>query len=186
MMMIETSPCSLSSRDQVEDQRAFLGAHRGERLVEQQDLRVGVDRAGHRDRLPLAAGQLGDVGASTDGMATPISSRCSRASRFIVRLYSSGPATFSRLRNMLWYTRAALTSARSWYTASMPSDRAWSTDSQAHLLAVEQDPARGRRLEAAQDLEQGGLARAVVADAGRAPRPWPRCRLTSVSAVTAP
>src|SRR5215475_7413008 len=32
------------------------------------------------------------------------------------------------------------------------------------LLTVEQDPPGGRRLEAADDLQQGGLARAVVAD----------------------
>ena len=56
----------------------------------------------------------------TEGMRMPISSRCSRASRFIARLFSSTPLTFSRFRNMLWYTVSWLTRARSWYTASMP------------------------------------------------------------------
>ena len=40
--------------------RALLGAHRGQRLVEQQDVGVGVDGAGDRDRLALAAGQARD------------------------------------------------------------------------------------------------------------------------------
>ena len=65
---------------------------------------------------------------STDGMLIPTSSRYCRASRFIVRLDSSGQRTFSRFRNMLWYTLSWFTRARSWYTTSMPSDRAWSTD----------------------------------------------------------
>ena len=46
----------------------------------------------------------------------------------------------------------------------MPSERAWSTDLIAYLLPAKQDPAGVRRLEAAQDLEQGGLAGAVVTD----------------------
>jgi hypothetical protein len=39
-------------------------------------------------------------------------------------LFSSGQRTFSRFRNMFWYTVSWLITARSWYTASMPSDRA--------------------------------------------------------------
>ena len=63
--MIETLPSCLQARDEVEDHRALLGAHRRQRLVEQDDVRVGVDRARDRDRLALAAGQArhGDVDA---------------------------------------------------------------------------------------------------------------------------
>ena len=48
--------------DQLEDQPALLGAHRGERLVEQDDLGVGEDRARDRDRLALAARERRDLG----------------------------------------------------------------------------------------------------------------------------
>ena len=44
----------LQARDQVEDHRALFRAHRRERLVEQDDVGVGVDRARDRDRLALA------------------------------------------------------------------------------------------------------------------------------------
>ena len=44
--------------DQLEDQAALAGAHGGERLVEEQDARRRVGRAGDRDRLPLAAREL--------------------------------------------------------------------------------------------------------------------------------
>ena len=59
-MIIETRPSSLQALDQVEDERALLGAHRRERLVEQQDVGLGVHRAGDRDRLALAAGEPRD------------------------------------------------------------------------------------------------------------------------------
>jgi PAS domain S-box-containing protein len=50
----------LEPQDEVKDQRALLDPHRGEGLVQEQDLGVGEHRARHRDRLPLTAGQLGD------------------------------------------------------------------------------------------------------------------------------
>ena len=46
----------------------------------------------------------------------------------------------------------------------MPSERAWSTDLKTTCFAVQQDPPGVGLVEAAQDLEQGGLARAVVAE----------------------
>ena len=51
----------LQPLDEVEDQRRLLGAHRRRRLVEQQHPRLLVDRAGDRDRLPLAAGERGHL-----------------------------------------------------------------------------------------------------------------------------
>ena len=50
----------LELRDEVKDHRAFLDPHRGQRLVQEQDLGVVEDRARHRDRLPLTAGQRAD------------------------------------------------------------------------------------------------------------------------------
>ena len=52
----------LQALDEVEDQRPLLGAHRRERLVEQDDVGLLVDRAGHGDRLPLAAREACDWG----------------------------------------------------------------------------------------------------------------------------
>src|SRR5690349_1164054 len=52
---------ALEVSDQVEDHRALLDAHGGQRLVEEQDLGVGEHRAGHRDGLPLTAGQAGHL-----------------------------------------------------------------------------------------------------------------------------
>src|SRR5690348_7941475 len=51
----------LQVADQIEDHRALLDAHGGQRLVEEQDLGVGEHRAGHRDGLPLTAGQAGHL-----------------------------------------------------------------------------------------------------------------------------
>ena len=50
----------LEAGDQVEDERALLGAHGGERLVEQQDVGLGVHGPSDRDRLTLTAGQARD------------------------------------------------------------------------------------------------------------------------------
>src|SRR4051794_26774079 len=46
-------PALAQARDEVEDDRAFLDAHRRERLVQQQDARLCVQRPGDRDRLAL-------------------------------------------------------------------------------------------------------------------------------------
>ncbi len=55
--MIETSPFAFEPLDQLEDQPALLRPHRGQGLVEQEDVGLAaVDRPRDRDRLPLPAG----------------------------------------------------------------------------------------------------------------------------------
>ena len=49
---------SCSRRSQLPQLLPHLGVERAERLVEQQHLRLGRERAGQRDALPLAAGEL--------------------------------------------------------------------------------------------------------------------------------
>ena len=58
--MIETLPSSFSRAIRSRIIAALLGAHRRERLVEQQDVGVAGDRARDRDRLTLTAGQPRD------------------------------------------------------------------------------------------------------------------------------
>ena len=54
------------------------------------------------------------TGAFTDGICTPISSRCSLASLRMTRFRTRGQRICSRLRNMFWNTVSWLTRARSW------------------------------------------------------------------------
>src|SRR6202012_38423 len=86
--------------DQVQDDGAFLDAHRGQRLLPPQDVWVG----GETPRAPDAAGggppDSWAPSTLTDGIRMRISSRCSRASRFMTRLFSSTPLVRSRFRNM--------------------------------------------------------------------------------------
>jgi hypothetical protein len=49
------APLLLQAGDEVEDESALLGAHGRQRLVEQQDVRLGVNRARHGDGLALPA-----------------------------------------------------------------------------------------------------------------------------------
>ena len=88
-MMIETSPVGSQARDQVEDHRALLGAHRRQRLVEQDDVGVRVHRARDRDRLALAAGEARD-GHVQPRMLMPISSSAVRVSRAHPRFARNG------------------------------------------------------------------------------------------------
>ena len=104
--MIETRPLGLSSLDQVEDQRALLGAHRRERLVEQQDL-VGVARETvRRPRSPAAGRRTAAAsGTSTLGMLiADLVEACARelAHLALVEEAGSEPRDLSRRRNRFW------------------------------------------------------------------------------------
>ena len=65
---------------------------------------------------------------------------------------------------MLWATDRVGTSARSWKTVSIPSERAWSTERRTDLLAVDEQPAAVGAMQPAQHLDERRLARAVIAD----------------------
>ena len=55
------------------------GIHGAERLVHQQDGRIGGERPGHADALLLAAGELGGVALSRGAEASPTTSSSSVA-----------------------------------------------------------------------------------------------------------
>ena len=102
--------------DEVEDLLGLGDAERGGRLVEDDELAVPQHGAGDRDRLPLAAGQAGDLLAhrlQRCGRTGP--SSVSRARCSIVGLVEDDAALArSRPRNMLWTTSRLSHSARSW------------------------------------------------------------------------
>jgi hypothetical protein len=102
MMMTDTSPRSFRSRTRSRIS-ALLGAHRGQRLVQQQDLGVRVDRSGAtRDGLALPAGELWHTSHGDVGQVDAHVLQVLGGPRRIARLLSSGQRTISRLRNMLW------------------------------------------------------------------------------------
>src|SRR3954466_1975806 len=127
------------------------------------------------------------TGTSRRGTFTPIWSSAVRASCFIARFARNGvgPMRSSRLRNMLWKTESSLTSARSWYTQSMPSERAWSTErssTSSPLTTIR--PSSGfwkpEMVLISVDLP------APLSPSSPRTSPLRRCRLMSRSAVTGP
>ncbi len=125
--------------------------------------------------------------ALTEGMLTPISSRCSLASlrMILVRSNGIGRATGSRFRNMFWYTGSWLISARSWYTTSMPASLACCTE--LHETSL---PSRYMAPEVGGWNPQMILIKvdlpAPLSPSRPRISPRPSRRFTSVSAVTAP
>ena len=63
MSSVVCCSCLLDLQHLVAEQQARLLVERGERLVHQQDPRLGGERARDRDALPHAAGQLGGIAA---------------------------------------------------------------------------------------------------------------------------
>ena len=163
MMMIETLPCDLEPVDQIQDDGAFLHAHGGQRLVEQQDLGFRIDRAGDRDRLALPAGQLGDLGIHRRDVHAHVV-------EVLLGLLAHGPVAQQRPADLLPVQEhvvvdGELVDQREVLVHRVDAERAGVVDRlDRDLLALQDDPPAGGRLEAAEDLEQGGFARAVVAD----------------------
>src|SRR3954468_24793558 len=127
------------------------------------------------------------TGTSRRGTFTPIWSSAVRASCFIARFARNGvgPMRSSRLRNMLWKTESSLTSARSWYTQSIPSERAWSTErSSVSSPRTYSVPSSGfwkpDMILISVDFP------APLSPSSPSTSPFFRCRLTSRSAVTGP
>src|SRR4051812_34359901 len=158
-------PALAQARDEVEDDRAFLDAHRREWLVEQQDARLRVQRAGDRDRLALAAGQAqhrrvdrGDVHADVADVLLGFLAHAAvveqperkRVEQLPVEKHVVEDAQLVDQREVLVNGVDPLR-ARVGYGVQL--DR----------LAVEHDRAGVGLVEAAEDLHQRRLARAVVA-----------------------
>src|SRR3954453_14989755 len=127
------------------------------------------------------------TGTSRRGTFTPIWSSAVRASCFIARFARNGvgPMRSSRLRNMLWKTESSLTSARSWYTQSIPSEGAWSTErSSTSSPLTTSRPSSGfwkpEMILISVDLP------APLSPSSPSTSPLRRCTLMSRSAVTGP
>jgi hypothetical protein len=150
--------------DEVEHQRPLAHAHRRQRLVEQQDAGVRVDRAGDRDRLPLAARQprhrhlhRGDVDADLgDRLAGPL------AHRAVVEQ----PERVDDLAVEEDVVEdAQLVDQREVLIDGVDPERAGVDDRvQLDRLVVEVDRPRVRLVVAREDLDQRRLAGAVVAE----------------------
>ena len=163
-MIIETSPSSLSRwiRSRI---CALLGAHRGQRLVEEEDVGARVDGAGDRDRLALAAGEAGHrrlqprhVDADLiQGFAGPALHLADRQER------QRGMRLLAAQEHVL--EDGELVDQRQVLVDGVDPQRPRLVDAARRVwLAPQEHLAPVRFLEAADDLHQGRLAGAVVAE----------------------
>src|SRR5581483_7541235 len=155
----------LEPAHQVEDHRAFLDAHRGQRLVEQQDLGVGVDRPGYRDGLALATGQHRYLGVDRRDVDADLvqvlpgqlahhpgaQQRDRPGNRLPVQEHVLVHRELVDQRQVLVHHVDA---GRPGLLHRVPRD----------LVALQVHGPRGGRLEAADDLDKGGLTRPVVTE----------------------
>ena len=167
------------------EQHLDLGrAKRRGRLVHDQDRGVERHRLGDLDQLLLADPQVLHQHVGPDAGLQPIQELARRAapapcgrceSRLVISRVAKMFSATDRLPNRL----------SSWNTMPMPRAHGIAGRGEGHLLAVQQDPALRRLLDAGDDLHQRRLAGAVLADqhvdrAARAPRNWRasprRCR----------
>src|SRR6266545_1750625 len=156
-------PAFLEVADQIEDERALLGPHRGERLVQQQDLGIRVDRAGHGDGLPLAAGQLGHL--RVDGLDP-----YAHVVEVLPGALAHDAVVEQRPAHDLAVEEHVVVDGQLVDQREVLVDRVDAEGPgvvhglEGHLLAVDEEPPRIRLLEPAEDLHQRRLAGAVVAD----------------------
>jgi hypothetical protein len=152
-------------RDQGQDHRALLGAHRGQRLVEQDDVGVRGDGAGDRVRLALAAGQARAGHVDARQFDADLVVRLARVAR-----HRAAGQERERLVDLLAAQEhvrrhGQLVDEREVLVDAVDPERARVVDRlELGLLATQQDPPLVRLLEARDDLDQGRLAGAVVAE----------------------
>src|ERR1700730_8824680 len=152
---------ALQVLDQFQDHRPFLGAHRRQRLVQQQHLGVRGHRPGHRDGLALATGQLGHLGVDRgDAHPDPVELLLGGAPHAPVgQQRPAGPLPVQEHV----VVDGELVDQRQVLVHGVDAERAGVVHRlQRDLLALQDDPSRGRGLKAAHDLDQRGFARAVV------------------------
>src|SRR3954453_9549895 len=127
------------------------------------------------------------TGTLSRGTLTPISSSAARVSRRICARArnGSGRLTTSRRRNMFCTTSSSLTSARSWYTQSIPSERAWSTERSSTSSPLTTSRPSSGFWKPDRILIRGDFP-APLWPSKRSTWPLPRRRLMSCSAVTGP
>ena len=161
--------------DQLRRARRPLVVEAAGRLVEQQELRLRRERARELDALLDAERQIGDArGArhrarsrnsiSSQAMsASACSSRRIQGRRSALLRKSLRPSGWPPTRT-LSSTDMVRNSARFWNVRPMPMSAMRCGGRSRMVRALEQDVARGRRVEAAQAVEQRGLAGAVRPD----------------------
>ena len=132
-----------------------------ERLVHQQHRRVGGQRPGHADALPLAAGELGGVAVAVDGGVEADRGRAARrpASRMRLRSQPSSRGTVPTfVAHGLVREEADVLD-----DVADPAAQLVGVDA-GDVLAAEQDPAGGRLDEPVDHLHRRRLAAARGAD----------------------
>ena len=152
-----------AAHDRVEQLDLVVG-ERGRRLVHLDDPRVDRERLHDLDDLLLGDGEGAHRGIRVDavdaelGRAAPASrgpSPCGRRSR---------RACGSRPRNTFCATVRSGSRLNSWKTVASPARAAWTGCVNAHLVAAERDRAGVALVDAREDLHEGRLAGAVLAD----------------------
>jgi hypothetical protein len=159
------APLLAQAADHVEDQRSLLGAHGRERLVEQDDVGVGLDRARDCDRLTLPAGQVthgrverADVDADLVQRGTGLTAHPPAGEE------GQRPVDHLAVQEHVLPHRE-LVDERQVLVDAVDAQRARVGDAaQVHLVAAHEDAARVGLVEPRDDLDQRGLAAAVVAD----------------------
>jgi hypothetical protein len=150
--------------DEVEHQRALAHAHRRQRLVEQQDARIRVDRARDGDRLPLATREPRDGRLHPGDLDADVGDRLSRA--LAHRAVVEQPVRMDDLAVEEDVVEdAQLVDQRKVLVDGVDAERAGMHDgAELDRLAVEVDRPRVRLVVAGEDLDQRRLAGPVVAE----------------------
>ena len=153
--------------DQLDDQSPFARSHRGERLVEQDDLRVGVGGARDRDRLALTPGELRDLGVhrrDPDSDVVEVLARALPHRPVVEEAQRPDAARHLAVQEHVVVDRHAR-DEREVLEDGVDPERAGVRDgAELHLLAANEDPALVGLVEPRQDLHEGRLAGPVVAD----------------------
>src|SRR5215208_2062305 len=157
------APLFFEALDEVQDQSPLLGAHRRKRLVEEQHLRVRVDRARDGYGLALPAREPGHLG---------VYGRYVHAHVFevlggllfhlaVVQKWSYGHLA---VQEHVVEDRELVDEGEVLVDGLDAQGARLGDGSEVDLFSFEQDPALVRAMEAGDGLEQGALARPVVPD----------------------
>ena len=146
-----------------EDLLGLLRREHGGRLVEDEDPRLAVERLEDLDPLLPADRQVSTLASGSiskpNGCPSSTIRRCAS-----LRSRKTGLAIVSSPRRMFSATVSTGTSMKCWWTMLMPRSMASDGPRIVDRLAVEQDLALVRHREPVEDVHQGRLAGAVLAE----------------------
>jgi hypothetical protein len=163
MMMIDTFPLEASSFTR---SMMSLDSHRGERLVQEQDVGVGPRRSRDGDRLTLAAGELAGFGVHVRHVHVDVVEVLlgELAHRALVE-QPHGPEEGELMVEEQVQVHGQLGDEGQVLVHGLDPVRGGVGDgSEMHLVAVDQDASRILGEQPAYDLDEGALAGSVVAD----------------------